>query len=279
MATTRAQFRTHIGKALGRRYYASSTTTGTSTVNELVDSKRTEHRSEWDGAAILISGQRTLVRGGQPESGRLLLDTDLSSPPATGTAYELLKGWTFDDLDEAIDWAHAEAWPHLFLPVDDTATVEVASQNVYALAEAWRSITRILRQDKDSAPTTYSELRPGHDYELRAGAAGFSLELFYTPEAGRKLRVVGRSLLTIGAADASSSTAPWQVITPGSLAWVYDKGADAAEDALRRTFEEEAGKKLAEFEAAKRRYTMPRETPRARTFRMVTVNTGSRTAT
>lgn len=280
MATARSDFRARIGRALGRRYYVTSTTTGTSTTKELVDSTRTEARNEFDGAAILISSQKTLVRVTEPNTGRIFLDTALSGAPASGTSYEMVKGFNFEDFDDAIDYAHAEAYPHFYLPVDDTATLELASTTIYALAEAWRKIDRILREDKGSSPVTYSPLTPGRnfDYELRAGAAGLTLELFYTPEANRKLRIVGKGILTIAAADASSSIVPWQVIVPGALAYLYDKGINSDEAQLSKAFADEAEKQYAHFERAKRKYAQFRETRRARSPRSNIVNDGSTVA-
>ncbi|MGH2384531.1 MAG: hypothetical protein ACRDGB_05705 [Candidatus Limnocylindria bacterium] len=266
MATTRADFRARIGRALGRRYYAKSTTTGTSTVNQIVDSRRTEHAREWDGASILVAGAETLVRGSEPSDGRLFLDSDLGSAPISGTEYELLKGFTFQDMADGIDWAHAEAYPQLYAAVDDTATTETAGVNVIALNESWRDILRILREDAQSSPETYSLLQEGRhlDYELRQGPAGLNLELFYAPETGRKLRVVARALLTIGAADASTSVAPWQVIVPGALAYLFEKGVNPDEGDLSRRFEQEAEKQLGIFEREKVRYAMWREPRKAR---------------
>src|SRR5574340_668476 len=103
MTTARSAYRAAIGKAIGRRYYASGTTSGTSTVNEVVDATRTEFPAEWDGSSIyfasVTSPNSAIVRGGDP-TGRIFLDSDLGSIPAPSAAYEMFKGFTKQDRSE-----------------------------------------------------------------------------------------------------------------------------------------------------------------------------------
>lgn len=277
MTTTRAQFRTHIGKALGRRYYVSSTTVGTSTATQVVDTKRNEARSEWDGAEILVGSDRVTVRGSEPSSGRIYLDRALSGgAPATGTAYELLKGWTFNDIDEATDWAHANCYPALYLPVNDTATTETTGTSIYALTESWRSITQVRREVDGSAnPIEYEVLFEGNDYFLRHGTAGLVYEANYTTKTGINLHFIGRGILTIDSSDASTSLAPWQVIVPGALHYLYDKGINADESVMTQRLDQEAQRQLQLFEEAKKTYRMMPQRLTARLPRVDITNDGS----
>lgn len=278
MATARSVFRTHIGRALGRRYFASSTTTGTSTTTQLVDSLRTDDADEWDGATVYVASatapKTAIVRG--TSEGRIFLDTPLGSAPASNSPYLLLKGFTLDDYDEGIDFAHAESWPQLYLPVNDKTTfIETTGTIEYALTEAWRDITKVRRELVNSSPLRYQDLVEGADYEIRMGTAGLVYEAKYDPVTGANLHFIGKATLTISSADADTSLAPWQVITPGALAWLYEKGANPDEAALATRFAQEAQKQMALFEAAKQRYAFPRSRRTAMVPMIEITNDGS----
>lgn len=264
MTTTRAVFRERIGDVLGRRYYVASTTTGTSTVNEIVDSTRTEYAAEWDGATIYVSSvtapKTALVRG--TSVGRIFLDTDLGSAPANGSAIEMVKGFTFDDLNDAIDYGHQASYPYLWLPVTDKTTVtETTGTDEYTLPEAWRVIHEVRRQQVGtSSPVEYSTLRLGIDYELFWGTAGLVYRALNTTATGTKLWFIGEGYATIGASDASTSIANLEIVKHGALYWLYDKGVNPDEAALKESFQKEAEKEMALWDDAKRRFGIPRIT-------------------
>lgn len=256
---TRLVLRQLIGQALGRRYYTTSTVSSTATVNELPDVKRTEHAAEWDGATLLVNTQQALVRG--TSTGRIFLDTDLTSVPDVGSAIEMVKGYTFTDLNDAIDYGHTASYPYIWLPVHDRTTVtETTGVDEYALPATWRIVSGVSREVVGStAPVTYIPLTEGIDYELVYGTESLVYRSLNSTVTGTHLWFTGEGLLTIGSSDASSSIAPTEVIKHAALFWLYDKGASPDEMALKRSFQQEAEKEKALWEEAKRMFAMPRE--------------------
>jgi hypothetical protein len=280
VSTTRIALRALVGARLGRRYYVTAVTTGTSTVNRILDTKRTEPADEWDGSTIYFTAgtapKEALVKGGAPENGYLFLDTDLGSVPSVGATYEILKGYSITDLNDAIDWALAESYPALYLPVNDFATAEVTGTSLYSLAEAWRSITQVRRKiSGSSSPVQYEVLSEGNDYFLRHGTAGLVYEANYTTETGITLHFTGRGYPTLDAADASTTIVPSQLIVHGALAYLYDKGSSADEVSMGQKFEQEAQKHLQLFERAKSTYRMRPQRITASFPRMSITNDGS----
>lgn len=272
VTTQRSEFRARVGRALGRHWYDSSTTATGSTVNKIVDPKRTERPAHWDGASIKVGTEaEVFVRGGggsiNAGSGMIYLDRDLTGAPTNGTAYEIIKGWTLQDLIDAIDWAHRNTWPHFYLPYRDVAAItEVANTIEYPLPVDVQAVTRIWREDvKGQTPSWYTEKFEDVEYRLTVNAAGtLVVELLFTPEAGRKIKVEGRQWMSIGAADTATSIVPWEVIVPGSLHYLYDKGIspDQMNSALRATFDAEAEKQLSIFKTRCVEFKM--RTPRRR---------------
>lgn len=279
MATSRLTFRQEIGRAIGRRYYQASTLTGTSTVNELVDSKRTESRSEWDGASVYVSSatspNETIVRGSS--DGRIFLDTDLGSVPAISSAYELLKGWTFGDMNEAINFSHRGAYPALYDPLDDDTTVtETVGIVKYTLDLTWRRIASVRRKINGSNPVRYETLVPGYHYDLRRSGTGWVYEPLYDPDiTGLNLHFNGEKIPTIGSTDASTSEMPIEVVLPSALYWLYTKGANPDEAAMSARFDQEAQMQAQMAQVAKDRYRMPRQRTVARVGVIGVTNTGA----
>lgn len=259
MTTTRSAFRSAIGKKVGRGLYISSTTTGTSTVNEIVDATRTDFPAKFDGASIYFASVTTpktaVVRGGDP-TGRVFLDSDLGSIPASSSTYEIFVGWTLDDYNDSIDWAHADAYPSIFLPINDTSTTETTDTFTYSLSESWRSISEVWREVESSSPVRYERIFEGSDYVLRHSTLGLEYEALYTPLTGINLRFIGRGIPTIGSTDASTSIAPLQLIVYGALAYLYGKGSNADEMAPGAKFEQRAQEYAQLFERAKNTYRM-----------------------
>ena len=278
MTIARTAYRQHIGRALGRSYWVESTATSTAaTADEVIDTARTEPPDTWDGATILVGTSEATVRGSDPKTGRLFLDSLLGGgATASATAYKLLKGFTITDLDEAIDWAFSECYPHVFDPINDNTTVEeVTNTLTYTLTEAWRDITEVRREVRGANPTDYATL-PRSWYEIRQGTAGLQFEaIAYTPETGINLWFIGKAIPTLAAAAASTSLLPWQLVVPGALSWLYEKGTDPSESALSARFAQEAQKQLALFEAAKMRYATPRTRRKAWTPGIDAVNDGA----
>lgn len=283
MPTDRTTYRQQLGRSLGRRFYAKSTTTGTSTTSEIVDSARTEHANEWEGAEIYFSAVTApktaiVTRGAGEGDGRLFLATALGSIPASGAAYELVKGWTFDDLNDGIDDAFANSWPFYFDPLDDKTTVsETTGTDLYELQESWREFTSVRRQIKNTtAPVEYEELFEGKQFRLWMGAnKKLVLQTLYATETGLKLWFVGRLLPTLGSTDASAHVIPHPVIVPGALAYLYDKGVNPDEGALNDALVREAEKQRALFEQRKRRFQMFRRAVNAQRPRVTVRNDGS----
>lgn len=279
MTVTRSAYRAAAGKRCGRGLYVSSTTTGTSTVNEIVDTTRTEFPAAFDGSTIYFSGvtapKVALVRGSDPV-GRIFLDTDLGSVPASLSAYELFKGLTLADYDDAIDWAFADAFPHFYLPINDRTVTETAGTSTITLAESWREISQVRRQIVGStAPVQYEVLTEGTDYLLRQGATGLEYEATYTTVTATKLHFAGRGIATLGSTDASTGIAPLQLIVPGALAYLYGKGSNADELSMGQKFDAKHKEAMALFEQAKIRYRLRPQTITARLPRVFITNDGS----
>ena len=119
---------------------------------------------------------------------------------------------------------------------------------------------------KGAIPDWYDPKYEGTEYRIEINSSGvLVLVIPWTPDPGRKIKIEGRALMTISAADASTSIAPWQVITPGALAYLFDKGinADAMNAALRKSFDEEAQRQQVLFEQAKVQFKMKTLTRRA----------------
>ena len=282
MSNTRATLRQRVGEALGRRYYVASTTTGTSTVNEIVDAKRTENRLEWDGASIYFTGltapNEAVVRGGTDgAAGRLYLDTDLGVGPNSGAFYELVKGYTFNDLNQSLDFAHRDAYPSLYDALDDDTTVtETIGTIKYALNIAWQRVGAVRRQIYGSNPVRFRELQRGVDYELRRAATGIVFECLYDPDVtGLRLHFTGEKIPTLGSGDASTSDLPIEVVVPAALCWLYTKGANPDEASMAQRFDQEAQQQAALSRQAKQDFRMPRQATAARIPRIGTVNDGS----
>lgn len=257
MTTTRASYRAHIGRALGRNFYYSGTTTGISAnANEVVDSARTEHDDFFNGAYLRIGSDDRPLRGGAGvntnRSPTLFVDRALSSTPQSGVAYEVLKTWSFTDVDEAIDDALASMYPYFYDPVDDATTVaEVTGTVQYALPATWQEIGLVQRKIADSSPVRYGDLIPGSDYDIRDDAASRVIILNYSPYTGLTVRIFAKAIPTLGSSDASTSIHPWQVVVPGALAWLYTKGANPDQGGLSRQFEQKAIQAQALFERRK----------------------------
>lgn len=278
MTTARSAYRAAIGKRCGRGLYVASTTTGTSTTSQIVDSARTEFPKAFDGAQIYFASATApkvaLIKGGS--EGRLFLDTALGSIPASGAAYEIFKGLTLDDYNDAIDFAHADAYPSQYLAINSFATEETTGTSIYALAEAWRSITQVRREiDGSSSPVQYEVLSEGNDYFIRMGTAGLVYEANYTTKTGIALHFQGKGILTIDTTDASTSVAPLQLIVHGALHYLYSKGSNADELALGQKFDKKAQEHLALFEQAKMTYRMRPQRITASLPRVDITNDGS----
>ncbi len=276
MATTRAQIRAHIGAALPFGYYVSSrTTAASSTNNEIIDAKRTEHDDFWRGATIRINSQDVPVRGGTgANTGRtpaILLDQSLTGAAGISTSYELLKGPTFTDIDEAL----ADTWPYFFDAVDDTTTVALIADTVeYALPATWREVVRVEQQQYNTTPTRYGSLVPGQSFDVLEDAANPTLLLRFIPNGslvGLKLRIFARAIPSMGSGDASTTVHPYSVIVPGALAYLYRRGMGADEGTLSSHWAKKAEEQRGLFEERKRRFALTRRTHDTR-FPIVTVS-------
>lgn len=281
MANTRLAFRQDVGGALGRRYYQTGTITATSTVNEIVDAKRTENRDEWDGASVYFTGlaapAEAVVRGGGADAGRMFLDSDLGAVPSIGAGYELLKGFTFTDLNAAIDYGHRNAYSALYDALDDDTTVtETVGTIKYPLDVTWRRIAQVRRQISGSIPTRWEELIPGYHYTLRRSAAQLVYEANYDPKTtGLRLHFTGEKVPSLGSADNATSELPLEVVRPAALAWLYSKGANPDEGQMDDRFQKEAEIQMQLAEKAKQDFRMPRQPTKARTVHLSVLNDGT----
>lgn len=263
--TTRQEYRQHAGRAIGRDYYASSTTTTASPdASTIVDVARTEHDTFWNGATLRISSQDRLVRGGAgANTGRsptLTLDRDLTSTPSISTNYEIVKAFSFTDFDEALDDSLGNLWPYFFDPIDDTSTLTVANTIEYALDANWREIYRVQMQlDTTTTPSRFRDLVPGQHYEIYTDPANMRLHLYNTPQPSLALRIFARAIPSISSNDASTSIHPHHVVVPGMLAYLYRKGANADAGALSQRWEAKAAQAQAVYERRRTVFHQPRE--------------------
>lgn len=225
---------------------------------------RTEHDEHWNGATIRVGTADRPVRGGAGvNTGRtptVFLDHDLPSTPAISTNYELLKAFTFTDVDEAIDNTLANMYPYFYDPVDDSTTViEADSVLEYALPSTWREIYKVEREILNSSPTRYRHLSPG-EYLLREGPTTMVVILQYFPFTGVNLRFGARALPVLGTSDSASSIHPYQVVTPGALAYLYEKGGNPDAGNLSQRWVQEGQRQAAIFERRRREFHQNRET-------------------
>lgn len=277
MSSARSVLRPLVGGELGRRYYVSGATNGTSTSDQLTDSRRTEDRDFWNGATIKVAADEVLVRGSSPD-GYLYLDTPLpAGAPANPTSYELVKGWTIADLNRGLDEACAWSFPWAFEPLNDSTTVtETDLTPVIALAASWRDVKHVRRQiGTATTPVLWQDLLEGRDFNLRQGAVGLEYEARYTTSTGRKLWFVGEKTLTLAAGDSSTNRAEDRLLVAGGLWWVFKKGPDPAEASTSR-WETKAEKQWALFREACRLYGMPRDSGKVSIPVVTVVNDGSR---
>lgn len=264
MSTTRLQYRQHLGRALGKNYYVSSATTAISPSNrEIVDAARTEHDQFWNGSTIRVASEDRMVAGGTGvntnRTPTINLDRALSSTPGNAAPYEMVKSFSFLDMDEALDDALASMYPYFYDPVDDITTViEIAGDIEYNLPATWMEITSVQRQVYGSSPTRYRPMAPGTEYVIGQDAAQNIIILRYTPYAGRVIRVFAKAIPTLGSTDASTSIHPWQVVVPGAMHYLYSKGGNPDAGSLSTRWEQEAQRALALFEKRKREFHMNR---------------------
>jgi hypothetical protein len=108
------------------------------------------------------------------------------------------------------------------------------------------------------------------------GTTGLVFEANYTTKTGLVLHFVGKAVMTLGASDASTSSAPVQVIVPGALHYLYSKGSNADELALGQKFDAKAKEQLGLFNQARRTFRMRQQTITARIPRVEITNDGSR---
>lgn len=277
MGSARSVIRGLIGTKLPRGYYDTSATTGTSTTKELVDSKRVEDRDFWNGAYIKVGSNEVRVRGGSG-AGRLYLDRALAAgAPASGTSYEIVKGWTIDDLNDGIDWSLLKGYPWIYLPIDDdTTNEEAANVREITLPATWLDIKYVRREVKNSSPQEFYGLVRGVDYELRVGSTGaLVFEMLYKPDAGRDLHFVGEGIMTLAAADASTCAAADELLVQGGLWYLYEKGIQPDEPALSASFPAKAQMAERRFTEARSTFAMVRESKEIRRPHVVVSNDGS----
>lgn len=279
MANTRKQFRTAVGKALPRGYYAEGTTDAGTTADQIKDADRVEHDAYWDGASLLVGGNERIVQGGSAKGNLLFLEVALASAPVDGSAYELVKGFTFAQFNEAIDRAHERSYPQLYNAIDDKTTVsETKDVLEYTLNDAWRDITMVLREIEGSSPARFRGILAPSDYDLIQTNTGLKFFTKYQPtKTGLKLWFVGKGLMTIGAADTATSLAPIELIKHGALWWLYEN--HPPDELLSgQRHEAEANKHLQLFEKLKLEVPMLRQPRRARTPRLTWISTRGTTA-
>lgn len=278
MSSARSALRPLVGGELGRGYYANSTLQAGSTTTELVDIKRVEFDGAWEGATVFIpsTGDEAVVAGNDP-TGRLFLAQPLSGAPGT-IAYEILKGWTFTNLNRALGQACSWAYPWAFAVINDAVTkTETSLVPVIALDAAWRKITKIRRQvGTTTTPILWVDLVEGVDYEIRQGAAGLEYESRGSPITGTKLWFMGEGLATIAAPEVSTAArVDDEIIIAGAAWWLYKLGPDPAEAAPGR-WEKKAEAQWAMFQGACRKFGIPREAGKILSPRVTVTNDGSR---
>lgn len=268
MTTSRAQLRAHAGKQLPRGYYVSGTTTVAATLNtEIIDANRTENDDYWNGAVARVGTEDRPLRGGAGASTtitpKVFTDVAFTSAVALSTNYEILKGWSFQQFDEAIDDTLMDSWPYFFDSVDDLGvTVTLADQVIeYALPATWRHVQQIEMQIAASVPTRYQALMPGYAYNIDEQAASLSLRLRFIPTGslvGLKLRIKAHAIPTLAAADSSTTVHPYHVLVPGILANLYRQGVNPDEGALQTRLARQADLMQALFEKRLHRFAIAR---------------------
>ena len=280
--TTRQEYRHKVGRSLGREYWDVSTVGSGSTTTEIVDARRTEFPAFWDGASLYVDGLAEVpLRGGggaiRSASGKLYTDRALSGTPSAATQYEVLKGWTFADMDDALDWAFANAYDEFFTPINDSSTVS-ETENVLSvtLTATWKSVTAVRRErTKDASPAFYDPMIEGKDYRIGHAATGaLTLEWLKAPVTGYNIQIVGKGLPTLASGDTGAGTPdiPWQVIVPGAKHYLFDKGisADLLGSKVAKKFQDAALQELALFEKRKTEYRMRPLTVRRVSFPVIT---------
>src|SRR5258706_11113472 len=261
--TTRAEYRAHIGKGLGRSYYVASTTTaGSANAGEIVDAARTENDDFWNGSYVRINGEDRPLRGGAGvntnRSPSLFVDRALTTTPLTATPYEVTKVFSFTDYDEAIDDTFGRLYPYLYDPLDDKTTVtETAFVVEVALPATWRDMYFVEREVQGSNRVRYRRLMSS-EYEVRQDLLNQIFMMEYDSVTGIHLRFVGTSVPVLGSTDAAASIHPWQVVAPGALAYLYAKGANADQGALSTRWEQEAARAAVLFEQRRLRFVQAR---------------------
>lgn len=262
--TTRLQYRKAIGKQLGRSYYVNSTThpTVACTTTTIFDAARTENPKFWEGASLLVGGVERLVNGGAPVNNAsvtpaLYLDRALAVAPGLSVAYELLKGFLFDDMHEGIARAHTLAYPYLYdtqtTLVSETADVE---NLVASAAGNWRNIAEVNR--KGVGETRYVPQREGYHYKWRIEGGTWRFLPQYTTQVGAELQFIADVPRTFDPGDdVTDSIASIDLIVAGALWWMYDKGANPDEATVQDRWAKEADKWSTIFELRKRQYAMP----------------------
>lgn len=278
--TTRLEYRQAIGAQL-KEFYVTGTLDAGSTSTQMVDADRTEPRETWAGATMRLqtaTPEERLVRGGSPTQGFVWLDRALAAgAPATGVAYEILKGWTLTDFNDAINWACQRAYPMVFEPLDDkTTVVAVANTLEYTLTATWREINEVYEEEQGSSPTRWRKMGLGLEYDLMPSGVGFIFRLTgVDPVAGLYFRFVGRKILSITALDAATSSLPLELVTAGALAYLFKKGINPDQTALSAGFDKKAKDALVLFEEAKRIFRTARRPRRAITPLLATISDGS----
>lgn len=276
--TTRAEFRKAVGRDLGRRFYLTGAVASGSTTDELVVTTMNAYEAEWDGATLRINGEEVLVRGTAP--GRIFLDVALSNgAPTAGAAFEMVKGFTVQDLDDAIDYAFRASYPAIFDPIDDqgVSIVEVSGQELYVLPASWQVVTHVMREVKGTAsPVLYDPYLEGFDWEIIQTTAGLTYRSRRVTETGVKLWFHGEATAALGAADIDTSRVPLDIVKYGALYWLYQKGTNPDELAINATFDKEEDDAEKDWGRSKVQLGMARESQRkVKRPRVGVVNTGN----
>ncbi len=275
-SSARSALRELVGDSLGRGYYAKSTAQPGSTASRIVDTKRVEFEASWEGAALLISGEEAVVTSNDPDGSLYLAAALAGGAPANGTSYELLRGWTFKDLNRALGEALARCYPWLYEPLNDRTTVtEAADTYLYTLNVAWKKVTQIRRKVPNSSPEQWQDWLEGREYVLRRAASGaLELELRVTPIAGNPLWVIGEKAITLASGDSATCPADDQVIVDGALWWLFDKGPDPAE-AQQSRWTPKAERQWQMFQQSRITFAMERPPDRVKVPRLAVTNDGS----
>lgn len=280
--STRATYRQLIGGALGRFYYVKSTTTAVGGTTYLIDKKRTEEPDFWNGGSCLVNGEVVPIRGGQGIDNTLadpqvMLDFAASGAIGNAVNYELVKGWTFDDLNASIDHSLAMCYPYIFTTFDLTVA-EITNTADYDLtgSSAWRHIAWVKRQWESLSPTQWWVMQDGFHYDIERKTDGtMRLSTKYAAKTGVSFRIHGDQVLTLAAADASTSFVDDDLVVAGALAWLFQKGSNADEAALSGPFKDKAAQHRQNFEMLKRQFAIPREQSKVKRPRVDITNEGT----